>query len=125
MLEDQDDGMPVDPHNLKVEVLVRAGQHHAVEFTTVVEIDITQAQEATNTLRDAVEILRKALPLEELKAEDREHLCDVTEMVSDPRGKVRIVPLGATRAERTLERLKKEMPPEKENGSESELPSRA
>lgn len=124
---EEDEEITVDPHNLKVDILVRAGQHHAVEFTTVIAVDITNAKEAANQIRDVVEILRKALPLTEIKNEDREHFFEQTEIVSGVNGKVHIVPLGSVKAERALERLRSEMPPpeKKETNGETELPKRS
>jgi len=125
MLEDQDEILPVDEEHLKIEIHVRAGQHHTVECTTVIEINLKDRYAASTKIRDTVQTLRNGMPIAEIKAEDREHFREVTELVISKGGDVRIAPAGTSKAEKDLAALKKNIPlEEQENGAAAELPSR-
>jgi hypothetical protein len=119
-IEDQDEILPIDDEHLKLEIHVRAGQHHAVECTAIIEVNMTDPQKAANKIRDTIQTIRMGMPIEELKVEDREHFQNVTELVMSKGGEVRVVPVGTVKAEKNLAELKKEM--EEQNG---DLPTRA
>lgn len=57
---------------INVEVSVTSGGVSAVSFTTVIKLDPSDKVAAQNRLRDIAQLLRAALPFQELKSEEQE-----------------------------------------------------
>ncbi len=120
-MDDIDPLLPIDEARFKVQVRVQAGEYHSVEYTALVEIDMTDPSKAVSKLRDVSQILRRGLPINELKSEDREHVKNGVELAIDKAGQMGHVPKGFSQSMSSLQKLKDEQSKEDLNG---ELPIR-
>lgn len=91
---------------LKVEISVKCGQISEVALTTLVELNGLDAK-SSGKLRDTIMFLRNALPLTEIRSEDREHGKQTREPAIGPDGKLTLSIPGLAAARAGQEDLKK------------------
>jgi hypothetical protein len=93
---------------LKVEVCVHCGQNSDVALTTVVELEDYQDKvKCSLHLKDIIDILRRAIPLMELKDEDQNYSKETPEVGVAKDGKLTLLPRKFTIAKAGQEDLKK------------------
>jgi hypothetical protein len=95
---------------MEVEVSVRAGDIHGVQLTCVVQIeDYTDRARAAMKLRGVIETLRNALPVVELKSDERDWRKKPEQLGIDVDGKMVSMRLAPGHVKAAQEELKRRL----------------